>query len=1065
MVYSNYSTEDSLTRSIHQPKMECYGPPVIEDDYHSSYYSSTNWQHFEITLLKHPSLGFGIAISGGCDNPHFASGDPSIVISDVVERGPACGLLQINDRIVSVNGVSFNNIEYIFAVNTIKNATQLRMIVKRRVPLPLIELEQRTLKFTLSKSRKKDDFGIVLGCKYYIKEITNPKLAEKDPGLKEGDFVLRINGQSLDDVSMEEATKWLQKSKEKLSLVVQRDVKRGSPGSRWPSQNTVYERLGSMNGTPRHSPSPMMNNFYMSSDGQQEINNGHVPRRPSSSNSVGQRKLINHDEGNNYNSESLYTPSQYSNNIKKDSVMTNSLAVGNSIRSNCSSPSVNVISQFSNGKESNRRIVTFKKAGNNLGIRVIGGNQAGIWVSAIQEGSPAAMHGIRVGDRIISVNNFPMGGLTREEAVNYLLNLNEEVHAQLEFLPQEYEHIRVNQLGDSFYIRTHFEHNKKNDKNELTFDVGDIFHVSDTLHCGTIGSWQVSRIYSANDDDKNKERVGIIPNASTAEILSKQHKMEVNTFAKSLFRKRLSMKKGTKISSKESNMMSQHTSDVLTLPAYERVSLRRPPFKRPIILFGPLADIARQLLLTNYSYCFAGIEDDKTIRLSNIDALINQSKHALLNVSPESVEKLSYAQYAPIVIMVDVESRSRIKELRHKAGGVQLSSKKLIEQSNKIKKTYGHLLSATLDATKEDGWFEALRQLIIHLQDRSVWMPEHKPSQGIEELVLHGLQEADTDDVDSIKGEYGNMGDYTTYGSLYGGSSSIMDREKSFKNNEYINRKDITPVSAYRTQTESYLAPMAVPRRIHNATSYHEKYSVNNKSNGTYDINQVLQDTFGEQAYRRNYNMNESREQYLRQPVPEPRNYTRSPKNNVSPNISNNIDITHHHTKDGSTDKSSSSSEVSAINSNNSNKKIEPTVIEHISGVIDSTGGKLLCPESGVELIIPPGAIQNDHHQEIYIKICKDTSNSIPINLEKEKLLSPLVMCGPLGLKFQKPVELRLPKVYDDSTKGEIEATKNNCFVLKSSCGDDWKNLEVSKENTNNDNKNQNYVAVSVFNF
>uniref|UniRef100_A0A914RDU8 Uncharacterized protein n=1 Tax=Parascaris equorum TaxID=6256 RepID=A0A914RDU8_PAREQ len=37
-----------------------------------------------------------------------------------------------------------------------KESQQLNMIVKRRAPIPLIEFEQRTLKFTLSKSRKKE---------------------------------------------------------------------------------------------------------------------------------------------------------------------------------------------------------------------------------------------------------------------------------------------------------------------------------------------------------------------------------------------------------------------------------------------------------------------------------------------------------------------------------------------------------------------------------------------------------------------------------------------------------------------------------------------------------------------------------------------------------------------------------------------------------------------------------------------------------------------------------------------------------------------------------------------
>lgn len=123
---------------------------------------------------------------------------------------------------------------------------RFHQIVKRRVPVPFVEFEQRTLKFTLSKSRKKDDFGIVLGCKFFIKEILNPKLAEKEPGLKEGDTVLRVNGQGLDGMTLDEASRMLQRSREKLSLVVQRDVRRGAGGpgapgggGRWPSQTTV----------------------------------------------------------------------------------------------------------------------------------------------------------------------------------------------------------------------------------------------------------------------------------------------------------------------------------------------------------------------------------------------------------------------------------------------------------------------------------------------------------------------------------------------------------------------------------------------------------------------------------------------------------------------------------------------------------------------------------------------------------------------------------------------------------------------------------------------------------
>ena len=51
------------------------------------------WEFKEITLNRVGRFGFGIAVSGGRDNPHFPSGDPSIAISDVIESGPAEGRL------------------------------------------------------------------------------------------------------------------------------------------------------------------------------------------------------------------------------------------------------------------------------------------------------------------------------------------------------------------------------------------------------------------------------------------------------------------------------------------------------------------------------------------------------------------------------------------------------------------------------------------------------------------------------------------------------------------------------------------------------------------------------------------------------------------------------------------------------------------------------------------------------------------------------------------------------------------------------------------------------------
>jgi len=49
------------------------------------------------------------------------------------------------------------------------------------------------------------------------------------------------------------------------------------------------------------------------------------------------------------------------------------------------------------------RNIDFVKS-KNVGIRLAGGNDVGIFVASVQEGSPAAKQGLRMGDQILSVS-------------------------------------------------------------------------------------------------------------------------------------------------------------------------------------------------------------------------------------------------------------------------------------------------------------------------------------------------------------------------------------------------------------------------------------------------------------------------------------------------------------------------------------------------------------------------------------------------------------------------------------------------------------------------------------
>ena len=78
------------------------------------------------------------------------------------------------------------------------------------------------MNYYIQRSKKKEDFGVVLGCKIYIKEIIPKTVADKDGILKEGDELTKINGSLLESLNLKEAKKILENCKEKLDLTVKR---------------------------------------------------------------------------------------------------------------------------------------------------------------------------------------------------------------------------------------------------------------------------------------------------------------------------------------------------------------------------------------------------------------------------------------------------------------------------------------------------------------------------------------------------------------------------------------------------------------------------------------------------------------------------------------------------------------------------------------------------------------------------------------------------------------------------------------------------------------------------
>ncbi|XP_074956268.1 tight junction protein 1 isoform X10 [Phalacrocorax aristotelis] len=797
------------------------------------------WEQHTVTLHRAPGFGFGIAISGGRDNPHFQSGETSIVISDVLKGGPAEGLLQENDRVAMVNGVSMDNVEHAFAVQqlrksgknakiTIRRMKKIQIPVARPEPEPVSENEddsydeeirdprsscggpsanrrhekswvrdrsasrERSLsprsdrrsvtssqpakptKVTLVKSRKNEEYGLRLASHIFVKEISQDSLAARDGNIQEGDVVLKINGTVTENMSLADAKTLIERSKGKLKMVVQRDER-----ATLLNVPDLSDSIHSANASERDDISEIQS---LASD---HSNRSHDRPRRSRSRSPDQRS-----EPSDHSRHSPQQPSNGSFRSREDERITKPGAVSTPVKNaddisktveevavertekqtpplpepkpvyaQGGQPDVDLPVSPSDGPlpssahedgmlRPSMKLVKFRK-GDSVGLRLAGGNDVGIFVAGVLEDSPAAKEGLEEGDQILRVNNVDFTNIIREEAVLFLLDLpkGEEVTILAQKKKDVYRRIVESDVGDSFYIRTHFEYEKESPYG-LSFNKGEVFRVVDTLYNGKLGSWLAIRI---GKNHKEVER-GIIPNKNRAEQLaSVQYTLPKTAGGDRAdfwrFRGLRSSKRNLRKSREDLSAQPVQTK----FPAYERVVLREAGFLRPVTIFGPIADVAREKLAREEPDIFqiakseprdAGTDQRSSgiIRLHTIKQIIDRDKHALLDVTPNAVDRLNYAQWYPIVVFLNPDSKQGVKTMRMRlCPESRKSARKLYERAHKLRKNNHHLFTTTINLNSmNEGWYGALKEAIQQQQNQLVWVSEGKADGATsDDLDLH----------------------------------------------------------------------------------------------------------------------------------------------------------------------------------------------------------------------------------------------------------------------------------------------------------------------------------------
>uniref|UniRef100_A0A4W5LI67 Tight junction protein 1b n=1 Tax=Hucho hucho TaxID=62062 RepID=A0A4W5LI67_9TELE len=282
---------------------------------------------------------------------------------------------------------------------------------------------------------------------------------------------------------------------------------------------------------------------------------------------------------------------------------------------------------------------------------------------------------------------------------------------------------------------THFEYEKESPYG-LSFNKGEVFRVVDTLYNGKLGSWLAIRI------GKNHQEVerGIIPNKNRAEQLSSvQYSLPKTAGGDRAdfwrFRGLRSSKRNLRKSREDLSAQPVQSK----FPAYERVVLREAGFLRPVVVFGPIADVAREKLSREEPDLFelakseprdAGKDQRSSgiIRLHTIKQIIDRDKHAVLDITPNAVDRLNYAQWYPIVVFLNPDSKQGVKNMRTRlCSESRKSARKLYERALKLRKNNHHLFTTTINMNNmNDGWYGALKETIQQQQNQLVWVSEGK---------------------------------------------------------------------------------------------------------------------------------------------------------------------------------------------------------------------------------------------------------------------------------------------------------------------------------------------------
>uniref|UniRef100_A0A8C7JHK8 Glutamate receptor interacting protein 1 n=1 Tax=Oncorhynchus kisutch TaxID=8019 RepID=A0A8C7JHK8_ONCKI len=175
----------------------------------------------EVILVSDSLMGFGIQLQGGVFATETLSSPPLIGYLDPDSPAERCGILQIGDRILSINGIptedsTLEETNQLLRDSSITSKVSLEIEFDVPSSLPVRHSAQTYFGLIPPSSRKPGDALI-------ISDIKKGSVAHRTGTLELGDKLLAIDNIRLDNCSMEDAVQILQQCEELVKLKIRKD--------------------------------------------------------------------------------------------------------------------------------------------------------------------------------------------------------------------------------------------------------------------------------------------------------------------------------------------------------------------------------------------------------------------------------------------------------------------------------------------------------------------------------------------------------------------------------------------------------------------------------------------------------------------------------------------------------------------------------------------------------------------------------------------------------------------------------------------------------------------------